>query len=239
MGVNPLGEARVLPRIVPAIKKRCPNLAITFHSLPMAEQVSRLRNSSIDLGFVCGPLSERGICAEELLNEKVVVALQANHSLARMRSIPLEMLKSFPFVGIAAGTPAQVRDPLIALYRRTGNHAEWNNESNSISGAMTMVAMGLGYAFVPEFAATLAPAQVVTRPLLMDPTPTLSLVAVSRENDDLVALIAVRSVMRECFRSAAGTSKGHQQHLSKPRRNGPSRYRQQFHGVLKRIEAHT
>jgi LysR family transcriptional regulator, hca operon transcriptional activator len=94
LGVNPLGEARVLPRIVPVIKKRFPNLSITFHSLPMAEQVSRLRSSSIDLGFVCGPLSEAGICSEELLKEKVVVALEANHSLARMRSVPLEMLKS-------------------------------------------------------------------------------------------------------------------------------------------------
>jgi LysR family transcriptional regulator, hca operon transcriptional activator len=203
VGVNPLGEARVLPRMVPIIKKRFPQLAITFHSLPMAEQISGLRNSLIDIGFVCGPFHEPEIVSEELLKEKVVVALRDNHPASRARWVSLEMLKGCPWIGIAGSTPAQVRDPLVALYRRTGNHADWNHEANSIPGALNMVAMGLGYAFIPEFGAALAPKGVVTRPLRVDPAPTLSLVAVRREHDSLSSLAAFRSVMTECFRTAA------------------------------------
>jgi LysR family hca operon transcriptional activator len=203
VGVNSLAEVRVIPKVVPFIERRFPDLIVTYHSVSSSEQIAGLRDYSLDMGFMWGPLSEPTLFSEEVLKERIVVALPANHSLATKRRISLEMLVEYPWIGISDSMPAQVRDPLVALYCRTRNRTHWVHEANSISGAMNMVAMGLGYAFIPEFAVAAASQHVVTRPLLVDPVPSFSLVAVSRAGDDLPGLAVIRTVMSECLRSPA------------------------------------
>ena len=206
IGVNPLAEVKVIPRVVPVIEKRFPELVLTFHSVSSNDQIAGLRDCSIDICFMWGPLNEPELSSEEVLNEDLVVALPATHGLAKARRISAEMLKDLPWIGVSEKTPAQIREPLIAIYRKTGRHIHWEHETNSISGALNMVAAGLGYAFVPEYVARMVPKGVVTRPLVADGASALSLVAVSREGDTLPALASFRTAMAQCFVSPAASA---------------------------------
>ena len=85
IGVVPAAEIKILPRLIPLVERRLPNVRLVFHNLPSAEQKRLLATGSLDIGLLRGPLDDPRLEVEDVLWEKLVVGLPAGHPLARKK----------------------------------------------------------------------------------------------------------------------------------------------------------
>jgi LysR family transcriptional regulator, hca operon transcriptional activator len=199
VGVSALAEVKIVPRIVPIMRKRHPKISLVFHSTSADEQLAGLRDYSIDIAFLWGPRDEPDLTTEEVLREEIVVVMPAGHELAKMRRVSIQMLGNMPSIGISRKAPPALHDILVSLYKQAGVRVRRAHEADSVFGHLNMVAAGLGYALLPEYVKSIMPRGVVAKTLHLDPPPHLSLVSVCRKGDTLPALHAFRNIVRECF----------------------------------------
>jgi LysR family transcriptional regulator, hca operon transcriptional activator len=199
IGVSPLAEVKIVPKIVPIMRERYPRISLMFHSTATGEQLTGLRDYSIDIAFLWGPLSEPDLATEKVLREEIVAVLPADHELAKMRRVSIQMLNDMPCIGVSRKAPPPLRDALVALCNQAGIRMRWTHEADSVSGHLNMVAAGLGYALLPEYVKSIMPHGVVAKTLHLDPPPCLTLFSVCRNGDTLPALLAFRDVVRGCF----------------------------------------
>jgi DNA-binding transcriptional LysR family regulator len=91
-----------LPRALAAFQKARPGVKVLLHELPFDELMAGLRDAALELAVVLRPTGERvaGIEFESLRTYPMCVALNAEHPLARLESIPLEKLTTEPIVGL-------------------------------------------------------------------------------------------------------------------------------------------
>lgn len=197
IGVCTWSEVRVVPKILPLMKKRLPQVELRIHGLSAGEQILALRDRSIDVGFLRGPFNEADLLTEEILREKVVLVLPARHRLAKMRNISLRTLHDLPCITATRKHPA--RDIATSLCAEAGVHVRAAQEADSAISHLNMVAAGLGFALLPGYVKSILPRGAVTKPVDCDPVPTASLVAAYRRGAQLPALRAFMKTVRECF----------------------------------------
>jgi DNA-binding transcriptional LysR family regulator len=91
-----------LPRALAAFQKARPGVKVLLHELPFDELMAGLKDAALELAVVLRPTGERvaGIEFESLRTYPMCVALNAEHPLARLESIPLEKLTGEPIVGL-------------------------------------------------------------------------------------------------------------------------------------------
>jgi LysR family hca operon transcriptional activator len=197
VGVSPLAEVKIVPKIVPLMRQKHPRISLAFHSVTTDEQLAGLRDYSIDIAFLWGPLDEPDLETEEVLKEEIVVVLPAGHELAKMRRLSVQMLSNMSSIGISRKAPPQLRDTLISLYKLAGIRMRWAHEADTVFGHLNMVAAGLGFALLPEYVTSIMPRGVVAKTLYLDPPPHLMLVSVCRKEDTFPALTSFREVVRQ------------------------------------------
>src|SRR5262245_11222475 len=75
IGYNAPAGFKVFPRIVPAFRRRWPNIHLSFHSLVSLQQLDQMRRNELDLGFVWLPIPTDEFEVRELLKEPLVAVL--------------------------------------------------------------------------------------------------------------------------------------------------------------------
>jgi LysR family transcriptional regulator, hca operon transcriptional activator len=198
IGVSPPAEVRVMPKILPLMQERLPLVTLTLHSLLSANQIAGLRDYTIDLGLLRGPLDEPELTTKEILRENLVVVLPSNHRLAKTSRISIRMLDDLPCVTFSRGA-FPLRNIVASLYKQEQMRIRSVQEADSVLGHLNMVAAGLGFALLPEYVESMLPRGVIVRPLDYHPMPSISLVAAYRTNDKLPALHAFMELLDHCF----------------------------------------
>lgn len=199
IGVSPPAEVRVVPKLLPLLANRMPDVALLLHRMSSTQQIAGLRNYSIDVGFLRGPLDEPDITAEEIFREKIIVVMPSSHRLAKVRRVSIRMLDDLPCITISRGAGQPLRDVLASLYKQARMQVRTAQEADGVLGHLSMVAAGLGFALLPEYVKSILPRGVVTKPLDWHPIPSISLVAAYRTGDELPALGVLLEVLRGCF----------------------------------------
>jgi DNA-binding transcriptional LysR family regulator len=166
----------------------------------MAEQIAGLRDYSIDVGFLRGPVNEPDITSEVVFRENIAVVLPPGHPLARMKRLPMRMLDDLPAVTITRRGFQPIRDVVAALCEQSGIRVRSVQEADSTFTHLEMVAAGLGYALLPEFVQSVLPRGVVQRPLDFAHVPSICMVAAYRKDDDVPAVQNLMGVVRQCFK---------------------------------------
>jgi LysR family hca operon transcriptional activator len=207
IGVSPPAEVRVMPKILPLMHDRLPNMTLILHSLLSANQIAGLRNYTIDLGFLRGPLDEPDLTSREILRENIVVVLPSNHRLAKASRISIGMLDDLPCITFSRGA-FPLRNIVASLYKQERMRIRSVQEADSVLGHLNMVAAGLGFALLPEYVESILPRNVIVRQLDYNPVPSISLVAAYRTNDKLPALHAFMEMLDECFARPAASALG-------------------------------
>src|SRR5262245_25123874 len=124
LAIGMVGSAvqQPLPTIIRAFRARYPAVALSFHVLPTATQVDRLRASALDLGLLRPPLP--GPAGEfELVSisrEPLVAVLPSDHRLAGRRRVAVSTLADEPFVLFPRALGPGLYDEITALCRRGG-----------------------------------------------------------------------------------------------------------------------
>jgi LysR family hca operon transcriptional activator len=199
IGTSPVAEINVLPRIVPLIAERLPDIRLAIHSLSPPAMFAGLRSYSIDAGFLWGPVREPDLATDRVFDQPILVALPSKHKLAHFRRVPPAMLKDLAFI-----TPGRSRVPALhqlinGICTQAGVRLNPVQEADTVLCALNMVASGLGIGLMPEYVRSILPKGVVLRELDWDFNPVMTLVLVYRKNDSLPSLGAFRKLLQTCF----------------------------------------
>lgn len=160
----------ITPSRLPALLARCreedPEIEIRLFEVPLAQQLSGLRDDLYDVGFSMADEVGDGIIIEPAWEDELMVAMPARHELLAHRRVPLDEVLQHPLVlgdpAVCEGHAKQIdrilrkqdREPLIEQYVAT------------FDVMMTFVSAGLalGLAGAAHIASSREPG-VVGRPL--------------------------------------------------------------------------
>jgi len=183
----------VVPELLRAFRERHPEVALRLHELGTTEQLRRLEDGRLDLGFIRAPGARPGLSIETVLREPVVAALPDVHPLARRGEVRVAQLAGEPLVLMTrAGAPG-LRAALAPVTDGLGEDAIVQ-EVAEMQTLIGLVAAGVGVSLVPESVRALARAGVVYRPLDGE-APTVALSAAWRTGDDSPVLAAFLELM--------------------------------------------
>jgi DNA-binding transcriptional LysR family regulator len=182
---NPAGF-RIFPHVIPSFARLRPHVHLTMLDLRAPQQIDGLRRGELDIGFVWLPIPTAEFDMETLVEEPLVAALPAAHSLAGQTSVSAIELSGEPLV-----LPARQADPenfreYEMLFHRAGAVMNVAYELESLLSIANFVAMGLGCGILPEYARIIAAPGIVYRPL-RDEGAARTLAIIKRAGkDDLV-----------------------------------------------------
>jgi DNA-binding transcriptional LysR family regulator len=183
----------VVPELLRAFRDRYPDVGLRLHELGTTEQLRRLEDGRLDVGFLRAPGTRTGLSIETVRREPVVAALPDVHPLALRGEVRVEDLVGEPLVLLTrAGAPG-LRGALAPITDRLGEEAIVQ-EVAEMETLIGLVAAGVGVSLVPEAVRALARAGVVYRPLDGE-APTVALSAAWRTGDASPVLAAFLELM--------------------------------------------
>lgn len=184
-----------LTGLLRAFRERSPDVAIEIRELPPADQVEALKRGDLDVAFVRAPLHEPQLSSENIRNERLVLALPADHRLAIRERVALGAVSREPFVFFPRARGPGFFDLLISVCRDSGFTPQIVQEAPQID-VLALVAAGFGLSILPESMRELRRADIVLRPIIGSPTTELRLVWRSGDPSPAVArfIETVRSV---------------------------------------------
>jgi DNA-binding transcriptional LysR family regulator len=147
---------RVIPAILRSFSARWSGLNPVFLEMSTAEQLSRLRDGRLDIGFVIlGAAALQDLNFRLVERSRLVLAVPADLPLARNRRLHLGALRDLPFILQSPEVnPATYQETIdaCAIAGFTPRVVQRVNQSFAI---LKFVAGGMGVGFVPEIAAEL------------------------------------------------------------------------------------
>ena len=191
--------------ILRIFQKRYPSVGLEQHEWFLLQHtlqlVARLRDGTLDVGFLLLPVDDDTLAHEHVLRIEIVAAIPEDHPLAAEGEVPLRALANERLILFSRRFHPMHYDHIVECCREAGFNPDivQKNEPQVYSGPTTyrMVASGVGIGIVvPPLVITSRPPGVVFRPL-REPTPTLDLVAAWRRDDRSANLQAFLEVIRE------------------------------------------
>jgi len=164
-----------LTGLLRAFRERSPEVAIEVRELPPGDQVEALKRGDLDVGFVRGTLHEPLLASENIRDEKLVLALPADHRLAIRERVALSAVAAEPFVFFPRARGPGFFDFLMSYCRDCGFTPHIVQEAPQID-VLALVAAGFGLSILPESVRELRRADLVLRPIIGSPTTELRLV---------------------------------------------------------------
>jgi DNA-binding transcriptional LysR family regulator len=143
-----------VPSVIRAFRTAYPQVTLTLDECLRTEQIERLRNQQLDIGFLRSPLDgHEDFLVYPLLNEPMVAALPSDHALARSRrrAAPLSLkdLADEQFIIYARQTGPAFYEATMTACLKAGFTPRLGQEAPRITSALSLVAVGLGVSLVP------------------------------------------------------------------------------------------
>jgi DNA-binding transcriptional LysR family regulator len=154
-----------LVEIVRAYRAAHPDVHLDLISGTSQDQVDALERDAVDVALVRGPVASATARTVTVRREPFVVALPADHPLARRRVVPVRALRGQPFILFPRHLAPAFHDIVVTLCRRAGFSPDVRHESGDYQTILSLVAAGLGVTIVPASVRNVAPSGVVCRPL--------------------------------------------------------------------------
>ncbi len=139
-----------LPEQLTRFKHDYPGLEVTLREAGTESLVRLMVEGKLDLAIVVTDLLPPELEVAAYLDEHYVLAVNANHALAKRRSVKLADLASEAFILFAEGY--KLREVTLSACRRAGFEPKVALDGGAMQSALEFVAAGLGVAIVPELA---------------------------------------------------------------------------------------
>lgn len=156
----------VLPPYLERLRQQQPQLTVAVREIDTAEAVPALLAGDVDLAFarLDGDLGA-DVQTQPMAHDRLVVALPAQHRLARRRRIDLADLAEEAFVMFSRRVSPLYFDRIVALCQGSGFSPRILHEVRSVATQVASVGCGQGIALVPAALRRIAPDSVVFKPL--------------------------------------------------------------------------
>ncbi|MFC6022220.1 LysR family transcriptional regulator [Plantactinospora solaniradicis] len=194
----------LLPRLLRAVRDRHPDVTLNLRELTTTQQVDGLRDGTLDVGLLRPPLpaADTGFLHVEAVgNERLVVALPADHPRAGDRVVDARQLADEPFVLSPRHLGPGLRDQIVDYCRRAGFTPTVAQEAIQMQTIIGLVAGGLGVSLVPASVSQLRRNDVAFRPA-RPATHVIELAVAYRRIESNPATANLVALARDLARSA-------------------------------------
>lgn len=179
VGSLPITGSHVLPHVLPVFRARYPEIEVTL----VEDTTSRLEQltavGQTDLSLLSLPLGDPSLTWEPLIEEEIILAVPPRHRLAgRTGGVEVAELAGEPFIVLKKGQG--FRRIALDLCHDAGIEPRVVFESGNIETVQSLVAAGMGIAFVPQMVARTPGTPFSPAYLRLRPAPKRTLVIASR-----------------------------------------------------------
>lgn len=147
LGFVGLATYGVLPDILSAYHERYPDVEMVLHELTSVEQLKRLREGPLQVGFLRPPVNDAALRTETIERTPVVAILPESHPLAEGETVSLKDLAGEPFVMVPRAREPNLHDLYVTMCCQAGFSPRIVQEANRIHTIVALVAAGMGVAF--------------------------------------------------------------------------------------------
>lgn len=201
VGVFGSSVLSLIPGLLLSYRTIYPDVKIVLHTMGKKEQIEALRNRTLTVGLNRLVWDMPDITAEVLMNERLFIAVNQTHALARQKEIAFTELAHNPVVLFPSASRPNFIDHAIALCRAEGFQMQATQEVADAVTGVALVGGGFGICLVPESATALQIPNVVYRPIKKVPAPTVDLSCLYRKEDQSPILHNFLNVARVYCRS--------------------------------------
>jgi len=150
-------------------REMLPGVSISLEEAGTGELVDALLHERLDAAFVRSPVSKvPGLTIDAILDEPMIAALPAGHSLASDLGMPLSLadLANEAFILYRRPAGPGLYDAILAACRGAGFSPTITQEAPRLTATLSLVAVGLGVSIVPASMQRLGGEGVAYRPLI-------------------------------------------------------------------------
>ena len=150
LGVIPTIGPFYLPRVLPALRERFPDLTLYLREEQTAPLLTRLEDGELDAVLIALPYEIGDLAAEVILEDEFLFACDRTHTLAGAREVTLEALAGEPLLLLEEGHC--LRGHALDVCRMGDRRARAQFEASSLHTLVQMAAAGIGVTLVPRLA---------------------------------------------------------------------------------------
>lgn len=151
LGVIPTMAPYLLPRVLPAVRRRFADLQLELREDRTDDLVARLKAGSLDLLLLAVPVAGEQLTQVELAVDPFLLAVPETHRLARRAQVASDVLEHERVLLLDDGHC--LRDQALTVCRLAGATPGDDVRATSLSTLVQMVVGGLGVTLLPESAA--------------------------------------------------------------------------------------
>jgi DNA-binding transcriptional LysR family regulator len=177
VGFNAGFGADQLVALVRAVRERHPHLELRMGSSLRNSEILRLvEDDQLDVGFVGGPVSGKGLGHFKVSMARLCVMLLDEHPLAQLPEVPIETLRDESLVLIAPAPGPTLRSMVDEAFEIGGFRPARVTEVKDGMTVMTLVRAGIGVGFGTSVSTGLTPAGLRLLPVAENIDTVISLV---------------------------------------------------------------
>jgi LysR family hydrogen peroxide-inducible transcriptional activator len=147
IGVIPTIAPYFLPGLLRLSQKRHPGIRFHVAEEPTEYLLASLARGALDLAILSPPIANDSLQTLDLFEDEFLLALPANHALARSRKISLRTLREQPM--ILMNDAHCLRGQTVSFCRRAGFTPKVFIQSSQLDTVLGMVETGQGTSLVP------------------------------------------------------------------------------------------
>jgi LysR family transcriptional regulator, hydrogen peroxide-inducible genes activator len=148
----------LLPRLVPLLKERAPQMPLLLEEQFTQRLLEKLKAAELDVAILALPVSEPGLVAQGVYDEAFRVLVPAGHPWSKARAVETADLLDAPLLMLGKGNcfRDQVLDLCAVASTRVGTSPHVL-EGSSLETIRHMVASGVGVSVMPASAVDAIP----------------------------------------------------------------------------------
>ncbi len=197
LGLFPTLAPYLLPHVVPQVRARYPQLRLQLAEEKTEDVLLMLQRGSLDAALLALPVPDQSLEVEILFREPFVVALPAQHPLARNKEIQMQDLSGNELLLLEEGHC--LREHALEVCALAGAHERVDFHATSMETLRQMVAADVGITLMPLL--SIKPPIAPTTNLIIRPfagkAPSRTIAMVWRKSSALSSFLRELS---DCFR---------------------------------------
>src|SRR5438046_3524082 len=154
VGYSPTPFAQILPKTLRGFQRAMPKVHVRLHDWSNKTILDGVRDGRLQIGLITrSPRTSalHDVRFEELLRQRVCVAVAPQHRFARRRAIPLSEVAAEPLVGLTREDYPNYYDLLSVTFSKVKQKPRVIEEHDSMPGVMSAVEAGTGVAVAVDF----------------------------------------------------------------------------------------
>lgn len=173
VGYAPTLTARIMPSALRAFQRAMPGVRVRLHDLSTEEMLAGLRDGKLHLAMTARPVAValRALRFEELMRDRLRLAVAPGHPLARRRVVTLDEAIREPFLAYSRKEYPDYHELLAAVFAKHKARPRIAEELDGVSSLIPAIEAGHGVALMPESLACIAGPRLKLLPLTPAPAP--------------------------------------------------------------------